>query len=65
MFCYLGKFGQADLWPSLPNQATKKKENCCRLYYFHISANFHSFCSHTGTLHRRNDIHLAQMGDIK
>ena len=28
MFCYLGKFGQAVLWPSLPDPATKKKENC-------------------------------------
>ena len=25
MFCYLGKFGQAVLWPNLPDWATKKK----------------------------------------
>ena len=28
MFGYLGKFGQAVLCPSLPDRATKKKENC-------------------------------------
>ena len=28
MFCYLGMFGQAFLWPSLRDRATKKKENC-------------------------------------
>ena len=27
MFSYLGKFGQAVLWPSLPHRATKKTEN--------------------------------------
>ena len=27
MFCFLGKFGQAVLWPRLPDQVTKKKEN--------------------------------------
>ena len=27
IFCYLGKFGQANLWTSWPNWATKKKEN--------------------------------------
>ena len=31
MFCYLGKFGPAVLLPSLPDQATKKKENCRNL----------------------------------
>ena len=28
MFCNLGKFGKAVSWPSLPDRATKKKENC-------------------------------------
>ena len=39
MFCYLSKlkFGQAVLWLSLPDRATKKKENCRsldELFYF-------------------------------
>ena len=31
MLDYLGKFEQAVLWPSLPDRATKKKENYCSL----------------------------------
>ena len=29
--CYSGMFGQAVLWPSFPNRAIKKRENCCSL----------------------------------
>ena len=34
--CYLAKFGQAVLWPSLPDRATKKKENCRSLFSWTI-----------------------------
>ena len=32
MFYYLGEFGQAVLWSSLPDRATKKKEKWRSLY---------------------------------
>ena len=33
LFCYLGTFGQAVLWPSLPDWAIKKRGNCCSLIW--------------------------------
>ena len=36
MFCYSGKFGQAVIWLSLPNRATKKKGNSCSLVHMHL-----------------------------
>ena len=32
LFCYLGMFGQAVLWQSLPDQATKKRGSCRSLW---------------------------------
>ena len=32
LFCYSGMFRQAVLWPKLPDQAIKKKENCHSLF---------------------------------
>ena len=46
MFCYFGKFVQAVSWSSLPDRATKKKENCCSLS--HIVACTTSVNSLTG-----------------
>ena len=40
MFYYLGKFGQAILWPSLPDRATKKKENCRSLSILQMIESF-------------------------
>ena len=31
LFCYSGMYGQAVLWPSLPDRAIKKRENCLSL----------------------------------
>ena len=43
IFCYSDMSGQAVLWPSLPDWATKKKENCRSLHVWHISQ---SVCLH-------------------
>ena len=32
LFCYSGMFGQAVLWPSLPDRVIKKRENCHSLH---------------------------------
>ena len=46
MFCYLGKFEQAVLWPSLPDRATKKIENCHSLLVRQCYSSIHcsQFC---------------------
>ena len=37
---YSGKFGQAVIWLSLPNRATKKKGHSCRLVHTHLICHF-------------------------
>ena len=51
MFYYLGKFGQAVLWPSLPDRVTKKKENCRSLW---PDTYMHPNISEIGTKEREN-----------